>query len=85
MSTKDILSKEDLNIKLSLKKKIWTGIQPDNTSVGIDRTTHLSWLTSHSVRGKKMMSEQNLNSDFNYVRHSFGNSSKRLEEETFLR
>ncbi|KNC23764.1 hypothetical protein FF38_13825, partial [Lucilia cuprina] len=84
LSKKETLSKEDLDIKLSLKKKIWTGIQPDDMILGVDRSRPLSWVAPQSLKSKKMSSEQHLNCGLNMAKLSAGNSNKRLENEAFL-
>ncbi|KAM7348746.1 nna1 carboxypeptidase isoform 7-T7 [Cochliomyia hominivorax] len=85
LSKKEALTKEDLEIKLSLKKKIWTGIQTDDDlSLGIDRTRPLSWVAPQSLKSKKM-SEQTFHNGPNLAKLSSGNNNaKRLENEAFL-
>ncbi|XP_065365462.1 uncharacterized protein LOC135958483 [Calliphora vicina] len=84
LSKKEPLTKEDLDIKLSLKKKIWTGIQPDDISLGIDRTRPLSWVAPQSLKSKKMSSDQHLNCGLNLAKLSSSNNTKRWENEAFL-
>lgn len=73
IAKKEPLSKEDLDIKLSLKKKIWTGIQPDEGGAyGVDRSRPLSWIPPPPLKAptKKNATDNN--------------NAKRLENEAFL-
>lgn len=76
-----------MDIKLSLKKKIWAGIQPDDVTLAIDRSRPLSWVGSQSLKSKKM-TEQNFNSGLHLAKLSSGNNNnnsiKRWENEAFL-
>lgn len=82
MTKKEILSKEDLDIKLSLKKKIWAGLQQEDISMGIDRTRPLSWVAPHSLKSKKMSGDQNLNKESVKLPRDY--HKKKLENEAFL-
>ncbi|XP_073832558.1 nna1 carboxypeptidase isoform X3 [Musca autumnalis] len=77
MAKKEPLSKEDLEIKLSLKKKIWTGIQPEDGPYGVDRCRPLTWVPPPPLKTptKKAV-------DHNRV--ACARNVLRLENEAFL-
>uniref|UniRef100_A0A1I8PWI4 Peptidase M14 domain-containing protein n=1 Tax=Stomoxys calcitrans TaxID=35570 RepID=A0A1I8PWI4_STOCA len=77
IAKKEPLSKEDLDIKLSLKKKIWTGIQPEDglPHNGVDRNKPLSWVPPPPL---KTPTKKNEGPSCSH------NNTKRLENEAFL-
>lgn len=78
IAKKEPLTKEDLDIKLSLKKKIWTGIQPEDAPYGVDRSRALAWAPPAPLKTptKKTMDHNGGPTCSAHI--------KRLENEAFL-
>ncbi|XP_058978077.1 cytosolic carboxypeptidase Nna1 isoform X3 [Musca domestica] len=77
MAKKEALSKEDLEIKLSLKKKIWTGIQPEDGPYGLDRSRPLTWVPPPPLKTPTKKS-------VDHKRADCARNVLRLENEAFL-
>ncbi|XP_061386765.1 cytosolic carboxypeptidase 2-like, partial [Musca vetustissima] len=77
MAKKEPLSKEDLEIKLSLKKKIWTGIQPEDGPYGVDRSRPLTWVPPPPLKTPTKKS-------VDHKRAECAKNVVRLENEAFL-
>lgn len=77
MAKKEALSKEDLEIKLSLKKKIWTGIQPEDGPYVVDRSRPLTWVPPPPLKTPTKKS-------VDHKRADCARNVLRLENEAFL-
>lgn len=62
-----------------MKKKIWTGMQPDENTLTVDRNRPLSWISPQTI-GTSAKKITGLN---RYQTAS--NKTKKLENEAFLR